>query len=262
MSETGAEAVILERHGAVALLRLNEPKAMNALSASIKAALGRLLPDLLEDAAVRAIVLTGSGRAFCAGGDIRGMDERGAMATHRRMQANYRWLLPLLNAQKPVITAVNGAAAGAGFALALSGDFVLVAEDAKFRTGFFGIGAVPDLSLAYTLPRAVGMLRAKDILFSNRDIGAEEALRIGLASRVLAPEALLDAAMAQAASLAAGPTISYGLAKNLLQRAYSLPLEGFLEAEAAAQATAFGSDDFAEGVAAFRAKRKADFTGG
>lgn len=262
MSESGAEAVILERHGAVALLRLNEPKAMNALSATIKAGLTQHLPGLLDDAAVRAIVITGSGRAFCAGGDIRGMDDRGALATQQRMQANYRWLLPLLNARKPVITAVNGAAAGAGFALALCGDYVLVAADAKFRAGFFGIGAVPDLSLAYTLPRAVGMLRAKDILFSNRDIDAEEALRIGLASRVLAPDALLGAALEQATALAAGPTITYGLAKHLLQRAYSLPLEAFLDAEAAAQATAFGSADFAEGVAAFRAKRKPDFTGG
>jgi 2-(1,2-epoxy-1,2-dihydrophenyl)acetyl-CoA isomerase len=267
MAQSGAakasneDAVILERHGAVALLRLNEPKSMNALSGPVKAGLTRHLPGLLEDPDVRAILITGSGRAFCAGGDIRGMDQRGALQTHQRMHSNYRWLLPLLTARKPVVTALNGVAAGAGFALALTGDFVIASSEAKFRAGFFGIAAVPDLSLAYTLPRAVGMIRAKEILFSNRDVEADEALRLGLVSRVVAPDALMDEAMKLAAEMANGPTITYGLAKNLLQRAYSLPLEAFLEAEAAAQGAAFGSEDFDEGVGAFREKRKPNFKG-
>ncbi|WP_430397116.1 enoyl-CoA hydratase/isomerase family protein [Ferrovibrio sp.] len=262
MSEPGTtDAVVLERHGAVALLRLNEPKSMNALSPTIKAGLNRHLPGLLEDNAVRCLLITGTDRAFCAGGDIRAMDERGTIATQARMRSNYNWLLPLLTARKPVITALNGAAAGAGFALALTGDYVLASTEARFRAGFFGIAAVPDLGLAYTLPRAVGMLRAKEILFSNRDVDAEEALRIGLVTRVIAADKLMEEAMKLAEQLAAGPTASYGLAKGLLQRAYNLPLEGFLESEASAQTTAFGSDDIAEGIAAFKGKRKPAFQG-
>ena len=146
--------------------------------------------------------------------------------------------------------------------LALTGDLVCAAADAKFKAGFPGIGAVPDLALAYTLPRAVGMIRAKELLFSNREVGAAEAHAMGFVSHVAEPAALMDTAIGLATTLAAGPTIAFGLTKQLLQRAYELPLEGYLEFEGMAQTTAFGSADFAEGVAAFRGKRKAVFEGG
>lgn len=257
-SEAG---VTLARRGAVAILTLNDPKALNALSAAVKAGMEKHVPVLLDDPEVRAIVITGAGNAFCAGGDIRSMDDRAAISVHQRMRRSYRWLMPLLNAQKPVVTAVNGAAAGAGFALALTGDYVCVSAKASFRGGFFRLGAVPDFGLAYTLPRAVGMLRAKDILLSNRDVDAEEALRIGLASRVFEPDELLPKSLELAAKLAEGPTIAFGLAKTMMQRAYQLPIESFLDSESAAQVAAFGSEDFGEGVAAFRAKRKPAFKG-
>jgi len=255
-------AVVVERRGAVGLVRLNETKSLNALSPAIKDGLEAALSALLPDPAVRAIVITGSGRAFCAGGDIRAMDDRATVAMRRRMHDAYRWLVPLIAADKPVITAVNGVAAGAGLSLAMTGDIVLAARAARFKAGFAGIGAVPDLSLAWMLPRAVGLVRAKAILMENREFGAEEASALGLVTRVTEPDALLDHALATAESLASGPTVAFAVTKQLLRRAHDTALESFLELEAMAQTVAFGSADFAEGVAAFRAKRPAAFGGG
>ena len=161
-------SVRVERDGAVATLALNEPKTMNAMSAGIKAGIEDNLPGLLADPQVRAIVLTGAGKAFCAGGDIRSMDDRGTLSVRNRMTRTYRWLIPLLTAEKPIICAVNGAAAGAGLSLALTGDLILASRDARFKAGFPGLGAAADLGLAYTLPRAIGYQRASDILLTNR----------------------------------------------------------------------------------------------
>ena len=187
---TGNEhrSVLLRREGAVAVVTLNEPGSLNALSGGIKAGIEETLPALIVDPEIRAIVLTGTGRAFCAGGDIRAMDDRATVSMRRRMQRSYRWLIPLLTADKPVVTAVNGIAAGAGFSLALAGDVVVASTAAAFKPGFPGIGAVPDLSLAWTLPRAVGMLRAKDILLFNREVPAAEARAIdGIVAVVTSP---------------------------------------------------------------------------
>jgi 2-(1,2-epoxy-1,2-dihydrophenyl)acetyl-CoA isomerase len=258
----GDPALIVERRGAVTLLQLNETRSLNALSPAIKAGFTATLPALLQDPGVRAIVITGAGRAFCAGGDIRSMDDRQTVAMRRRMQASYRWLIPLLAADKPIITAINGVAAGAGLSLAMTGDIILASRAARFKAGFAGIGAAPDFALAWLLPRTVGLPRAKQILLENREFSAEEALSMGLVTRIAEPEALLDDALATAESLAAGPTLAFGLTKQLLSRAYDTPLESFLELEAMAQTVAFGSADFAEGVSAFRDRRAAAFCGG
>jgi 2-(1,2-epoxy-1,2-dihydrophenyl)acetyl-CoA isomerase len=260
MSDT-EPSVIVERDGAVAILSLNEPRSMNALSAGIKAGLESHLPALLCDPDVRALVIAGNGRAFCAGGDIRSMDERDTMAVRARMSRSYRWLTPLVRAEKPVLTVVNGAAAGAGLSLMLTGDIVVASSAATFKAGFMGLGAVPDLALAYMLPRAVGMLRAKNILLTNREIGAAEALSLGMVTRVVEPDALMPTALELAHGLAQGPTATQGLAKQLLLRSFDTSLEAFLELEGMAQAMAFGSADFAEGVAAFRGKRPPRFQG-
>lgn len=254
-------SVRVERDGAVATLALNEPKTMNAMSAGIKTGIEDNLPGLLADPQVRAIVITGTGKAFCAGGDIRSMDDRGTLSVKTRMTRTYKWLIPLLTADKPIICAVNGAAAGAGLSLALTGDLILASRDARFKAGFPGLGAAADLGLAYTLPRAIGYQRASDILLTNREVSADEAHAMGLVARLVEPEALMATTMEVARALAAGPTVSLGLTKRLLRRAYELPIEGFLEQEAMSQVVAFGSEDFAEGVAAFKGKRKPDFRG-
>lgn len=252
------DAVIIERNDGVAVLRLNQPQSMNALSVGIKNGLETAIPQFMADDTVRCIVITGTGKAFCAGGDITNMSERAAPKIRTRLHASHAWARRVLGGEKPVIAAVNGAAAGAGFSLALLCDFVIAADDAFFRAGFPGIGAAPDLALALTLPRAVGMLRAKDLLLSNRRVEAAEAAAMGLVTRVVPAASLMDETLKLAAQLAAGPATSLGLTKMLLNNAYG-QIDDFLGIEAMAQAVAFGSEEFSEGVSAFLGKRKAQF---
>ncbi|WP_440641334.1 enoyl-CoA hydratase/isomerase family protein [Bradyrhizobium sp. PUT101] len=252
------EAVLFERHEDVVVVRLNSPARRNALELRVKQKLETGIPELLGDRTIRCLVITGTGDAFCAGGDINNMGERDAPSVRKRMQATHAWAKRLLTAEKPVVAAVNGAAAGAGFSLALLCDLVLVSDKGYFRAAFPGLGAAPDLGLALTLPRAIGSSRAKDILLTNRRVEAAEAVSIGIAKRVVPAATLLDEAVALAKELAAGPATSLGLTKTLLNNAYGT-IEDFFAAEAFAQGVAFGSREFAEGVDAFLHKRKPDF---
>ena len=260
MLEETKEALVVTREGHVAVMRINRPHSRNALSAEVKAGLVAAVPSLLADPEVRCIVLTGTDGAFCAGGNIADMGEHRAPAVRRRMQDSHAWVRALLTAETPLIAAVNGPAAGAGFSLAMLCDIVLLSDAAFVRAGFPAIGAVPDLGLAWTLPRAIGMARARELLLTNRRVDATEAVALGLAVRAYPAAELLPAAMTMAHSIAAGPRLSLGLTKSLLAQAYG-PIDGFLQGEALAQAVTFGSDDFAEGVAAFLAKRAPQFGG-
>ena len=163
--------------------------------------------------------------------------------------------------EKPVIAAVNGYAVGAGCSLALACDIIVAAENAKFGQAFVRIGAVPDLGGAYFLPRAVGLHRAKELIFSGRNIDAKEAERIGLVSRVVPPDELMLAAVELAAGLAKAPTKAIALAKQLLNRSVETDLGTFLLLESFAQSIAFQTKDFEEGVAAFLEKREPKFSG-
>jgi len=255
------DSVVVTRQGAVAIVRLNEPKSMNALSMPVRDGFKRASDDLLADEEVRAIVLTGTGSAFSAGGDIRMMGQKRAPEIRRRMQAAYTWLGAFLKAEKPVVTAVNGVAAGAGMSLALAGDIIIASRAAYFMTAFAKLGACPDLGLVATLPRAIGTARAKDLLMTSRKVTAEEAWQMGLVSRVVAPEELMATALETAGALAAAPTATLGLIKRLMLRAFDPSIDEFLEVEGFAQAIAQSTEDFEEGVAAFREKRKARFKG-
>jgi 2-(1,2-epoxy-1,2-dihydrophenyl)acetyl-CoA isomerase len=256
------EAVRIERHGAVAVLRLDDPAVMNALSPAIKAGMEAAVPKVLADPDVRCIVLTGTGKAFCAGGDIRAMqdaDGRKAPAVRRRMQATHTWSRALLDADKPVIAAVNGAAVGGGLALALLADIVIASRNAYFMSGYSKLGALPDLGVLQTLVWAVGSLRAKEMIYLNRRYSAEEAVAIGLANRCVAPEKLMEEALAAAREIASGPAAMLTMSKVMMKRAFEASVEEFFEREAIAQGVAFGSAEFAEGVEAFLAKRKPRF---
>ena len=256
------DAVKIERHGRVAVLRLDDPAVMNALSPAIKAGMARAVPEVLADPGVRAIVITGTGRAFCAGGDIRAMQDpeaRKAPAVRSRMKSIHTWSQALLDADKPVIAAVNGAAVGGGLALALLADIVIASSNAYFMSGYSKLGALPDLGVLQTLPWAIGSLRANEMILLNRRYTAEEAVQIGLANRCVAPEKLMEEALAAATEIAEGPAAMLSMSKVMMKRAYESSVEEFFEREAMAQGVAFGSAEFAEGVAAFLAKRKPQF---
>jgi len=257
------EAVKLERDGSVAVLRLDDPSVMNALSPAIKQGLADKVPQVLGDASIRAVVLTGTGKAFCAGGDIRAMQDtegRKAPAVRTRMQAVHTWGRALLDADKPVVAAVNGAAVGGGLALTLLADIVIASSKAYFMSGYSKLGALPDVGVLQTLPWAIGSLRAKEMIFLNRRYSAEEAVGIGLANRCVEPERLMEEAMAVARELADGPAAMLTMSKVMMKRAYESSVEEFFEREAIAQGVAFGSAEFAEGVEAFLAKRKPRFS--
>jgi len=189
------------------------------------------------------------------------MADRRPVAVRLRMQQTRAWILSLLNCEKLILTAVNGVAVGAGFSIALLGDIICAADDARFQAGFARIGAAPDLAIAYLLPRAVGAVRAKDILLTNEYISARSAHEMGFVSRIFSVPDLLPRTLDLAHKLASGASVSFGLTKRLVSRAHELPLETFLEQEAFAQMTAFGSVDFAEGTIAFMEKRKPKFRG-
>jgi 2-(1,2-epoxy-1,2-dihydrophenyl)acetyl-CoA isomerase len=259
-----SDVVKLERHGAVAVLRLDDPGAMNALSPAVKAGMQENVLKLIGDAAVRAIVITGTGKAFCAGGDIRAMKDpeaRKAPVVRKRMQAVHAWSRALLDSDKPVIAAVNGAAVGGGLALALLCDIVIASREAYFMSGYSKLGALPDLGLLQTLPWAIGSLRAKEMIMLNRRYTAEEAVAIGLANRAVAPDRLMIEALAVAEEIASGPTAMLTMSKVMMKRAFEASVEDFFEREAVSQAIAFGSSEFSEGVDAFLSKRKPRFTG-
>ena len=257
-----ADAVKLERQGGVAILRLDDPATMNALSPAIKAGMQRHVPVLLADDSVRCIVLTGTGKAFCAGGDIRSMQDpvgRKAPAVRKRMKEGHSWSRALLDCDKPIICAVNGAAVGGGLGLAMLSDLVFMSASAYFMGGYAKLGALPDLGLLQTLTWAVGSLRAKEIILLNRRYSPEESVAIGLANRVIAPDKLMDETLAAAHEIAAGPAAMMSLSKELMKRVHENSVEAFFESEALAQAVCFGSDEFDEGVDAFLAKRKPRF---
>jgi 2-(1,2-epoxy-1,2-dihydrophenyl)acetyl-CoA isomerase len=264
MSE--ARHLLVEREGPLLILRLNRPAALNALSAEILAGLRDAILPLTRDPGVRAVLLTGEGRAFCAGADIGGMGGEGGGKRLSRdetadaMRTTHGWLTGLRLGDAIVVTAVNGAAAGAGFGLALLGDVVLASESAFFKPGFTDLGVAADFGLGWTLPRAIGEARAAEILFSDRRVPAEEAHRLGFVSRLLPAEGFAEAALAFARRMAAAP-FGASLTKRLLRREDAAGFAAYLDAEAEAQADAFASEDFREGVAAFMAKRRPQFKG-
>ncbi len=256
-----ASAVLLQQvDGGVVTLTLNRPEALNALTSELRQGLLAALKAAARDDAIRAVILTGAGRGFCAGADLRGgSTERDFRSV---LRAEYGPLIAALrNLPKPVVAAVNGVAAGAGVSLALAADLVVASEEARFVPAFNRIALVPDSGLARTLVRAVGRHRAFEILMGERQLTASDAHDLGLVAAVHPAERLAAAARELATRLADGPTATIGLTKRLLNLAEQATLEDALEAEAALQELAGRTADHVEGVAAFAEKRDPRFTG-
>jgi 2-(1,2-epoxy-1,2-dihydrophenyl)acetyl-CoA isomerase len=257
---TGAPTHRVERDGAVATVTLDRPDALNAQTRASRRALARELRALSADAAVRCVVLTGAGRAFCAGQDLR---EPGALDdVDETIRETY---IPIVDAlvgmPKPVIAAINGAAAGAGLSFALACDVRLMSEDAVLMMAFSNIGLVPDSGGSWLLAHAVGYARAFELAATGRRVPSAEALALGLVQRVLPSAELQPAAHALALELAARPTLALAWTKRLLRAAEQGELGDSMELEAQLQAAAVRTHDHGEGVAAFLEKREARFDG-
>ena len=250
-----SDELIVQQEEGLAILRLNRPQRLNALSSGILQSLRTEVPRLTSAPDVRAILLTGTGRAFCAGGDVDTMGgPSNAQETLSGMRSYHAWLTALWASDKLLITAVNGVAAGGGFGLALMGDLVIASESAFFKAAFTTLGAAADYGLAFTLPRAVGAPRAAEILFADRKITAPEALGMGLVSRLFLADTFAADALALAREMARAPRAAQ-LTKRLLRHGQADALAHYLELEARAQTEAFSSHDFIEGVTAFREHR-------
>jgi 2-(1,2-epoxy-1,2-dihydrophenyl)acetyl-CoA isomerase len=244
----------------VATLTLNRPEALNALNSQLRGDLLAAFKAAARDESTRAVVLTGAGRGFCAGADLRGgTAERDFRSV---LTAEYNPLIEAVRAlPKPVVAAVNGVAAGAGVSLALAADVVVASEEARFVPAFNRIGLVPDSGLARILVRGVGRHRAFEILMGERQLGAGDARDLGLVAAVVPADRLAETVRELAQRLADGPTVAIGLTKRLLNRAEQATLHEALAAEAALQELAGRTDDHAEGVAAFGEKRDPRFGG-
>ncbi|MEZ5659320.1 MAG: enoyl-CoA hydratase-related protein [Burkholderiaceae bacterium] len=255
--------VLYETADAVATITLNRPDSLNALSSELMTALRLHVEAAEHDSAVRAVLITGAGRGFSSGADLAEAANRPSdRDSGQTLRERYHpVILALRRMQKPVISAVNGVAAGAGMSLALSADIVLAARSASFLQAFARIGLVPDAGSTWLLDRYAGSMRARALAMLAERIAAEQAREFGLVWEVYDDEALMPAAHELALRMAAMPTRALGLIKQTLDAAAVNPLAQQLEIEADNQVRAQKGEDFKEGVRAFLEKRQARFTG-
>lgn len=260
-----SDVLLLERAEGVATITLNRPDSMNALSLELKQALGTAVDEVSRDEAVRAVVLTGSGRGFCVGQDLRehiALLEAGDPAPLNTVTQHYNPIvIGLATMGKPVIAAVNGMAAGAGAGIAFACDFRILAKSAGFLLAFANVGLSLDSGVSWTLPRLIGSARATALALLAEPVTAEAALEMGLVNAVVEPEHVLPAAQELAARLAGGPTAAYAAIKSSIAYAADSTLLQSLAREAELQTAMGATADHRNATAAFVAKQKPVFTG-
>lgn len=254
----------ISRVGSTAVITMNRPDQRNALDHGMRDAFARALPELRDDPSVTAIVLTGAGGHFCAGGDVKTIasgqsdGRRDIFEGRERIRRIHRWSDELIDMEKPVIAAVDGVAFGAGLSLALCADFILASPRASFCAVFSRIGFIPDVAAMYLLPRQVGLARAKEIVYSARVIKAEEALNIGLVYAIAENDVLTDA-ISLAARFEHAPIGAIGIAKSVMNRAFESDRHTVLAQEAMAQAMCRESAYHQEAVQRFLKKQPAEY---
>lgn len=268
MTEVAQEQQVrLEQDGAVAWIVLNRPERRNAIGAQTRKQLAAALKQVGKDDSVRAVVLTGEGHSFCSGADVKEMAEHGQAGTTVELVGSILrddympMILGMRAMPKPIIAAVNGAAAGIGASFALAADIRIAAEDAFFVEAFVGIGLAPDGGATWFLPRLLGSGRALEMCMTGQPLTAAEALQFGLVNRVVPAGQLREAAADLAQRLAAGPPKAIAAAKRAINHSLDSTLEEAMDYESYLQEAMAGSRDFIEGVTAFLAKRPPQFTG-
>jgi 2-(1,2-epoxy-1,2-dihydrophenyl)acetyl-CoA isomerase len=258
----GAEPVLLARDGGVLTVTLNRPDALNAFDRGMKEGLLKAFKSAERDREVRAIVLTGAGRAFSAGQDLKERGDPGTVPLSVELRQRYNPIvLAMRRLEKPIVAAVNGVAAGAGCSIALACDLIVAAENATFLQAFGRVGLVPDTGSTWLLPRLIGRVRASQMMLTAEPVDAATAERWGMINRVVPADRLMDEAVGIATKLAAAAPLALALTKRAIDRGLDSTLEEALEFEADLQSVVGRSADHAEGVAAFVEKRPPRFTG-
>ena len=255
------EHLIKEEIGSVLVLTLNRPDSLNAFSEEMVLGLIKELKNAEKNANVKVIVLNGAGRAFCAGGDVKTMGTKSAMATYDYIGILNECILTMKAIETPIIAGVHGFAAGAGFNLALACDLIVAAEGSKFALSFSQVGLISDVGGSYFLPRLIGPHLAKQFLYTAEPIAAERLYELGVINKIVPLESLREEVIHYATMLSKGPGKAYGQIKKLIEYSFSATLEDVLERERITQTMMVATEDHQEGVAAFKEKRKPQFTG-
>ena len=259
------DAVLLDKRNGVARIRFNRPRSLNAISPELAVCFLERCREIEADTECRAVVISGEGRAFMAGGDLGRFyqDFPSAAETARAMIEPMNTALSILVALPlPVVASLHGPVAGAGMSVALASDLAIAARDVQFSFGYTQIGASPDLGLSWSLPRVVGLRQAMGIAMLGESLSADRALELGIVNRVVPEEELPDVVDALMSDLASGPTIAYGQTKRVLRSSYERNLQQQLSEELEAFRACAATDDFVQGVSAFIEKRKvSNFSG-
>lgn len=255
------ENILYEVSDRIATITLNRPDAYNATTDEMYRELQQLIVDIAADQDVGCVIITGAGKGFCAGADLKARKDD---MTPLQRRDRHRWILrdilePLFRLEKPVIAAVNGAAAGAGFNIALACDFIVASDKASFMQAFARVGLVPDLGGLYLLGRVIGINKAKELCFTARKVSAEEAKELGIVNHVVPHDELMSKAREIASTIAAGSPTAMAMTKTLLDKSTNATLDQMLEYEGYAQTIAYLTPEYEEGVLAFREKRAPDF---
>ncbi|WP_079509007.1 enoyl-CoA hydratase/isomerase family protein [Mesobacillus jeotgali] len=256
-----SDHLIINRNGGVLSLTLNRPESLNAFSPEMILGLTEEIRMAQKDYEVKVIVLSGSGRSFSAGGDVKTMGQANAIGVYDHIGKLNECILAIKNTEKPIIAAVHGFAAGAGFNLALACDLIIAAHDSKFALSFSQVGLVSDGGGSYFVTRLVGPHLAKQFMFTAEPIPAERLYQLGVVNYLVPLEKLKEETFKLAGQLANGPTRTYGMIKKLVDHSMSSTLEEILEQERITQTMMVSTDDHLEGISAFKEKRKPNFTG-
>lgn len=247
--------------GGVMYLTLNRPKSLNAINGEMRNALYSSLVEAEAQPSVRCVVISGNGRAFCSGGDVKEMGDGKALTSVRNLSRSKQVIESIVNMSKPVIAGINGVAVGAGLNLALACDLIVASERAEFSEAFSQRGLIPDMGGTYFLARQVGMYRAKELVFSGRKFSAQEAKDLGIVTHIWPHETFSAQLARYADNIARSPTVALGFAKRMINRSFETDLATALELETFAQGVAGTTEDHQASVRAFRDKSEPTFTG-